>query len=237
MTLHVSSTKEAAIHVIAEQIVALAKKHIEGKGRFTWVLSGGQTPKKLYELLASPLFSDAIDWHKVFFFFGDERFVPLTDEASNYHMTATALFGPLQIPEEQVFFMDTSIEADKTAALYQQKLERFFDGKDMSFDLVLLGLGENLHVASLFPHDAVLHEQEPAMRAVKTNDKHAWRITMNAPLINNAEAIYFLVLGADKALAVKQALNGLFDTDAFPVQLIRTQQADWFLDKEAATYL
>lgn len=234
MTLNVSSTKEEAIHAIAKHILELAGQYIQEKGSFTWVLSGGQTPKKLYELLAIPPFREAIDWHKVFFFFGDERFVPLTDEDSNYNMAEKALFAPLQIPKENIFHIDPSVSIEKAALQYQQTLESFFGNNELSFDLILLGMGTNLHTASLFPHDAILQETEPAVRAVKTNDKNAYRITMNAPLLNNANAVYFLVLGDDKASAVKQALKGPIDTDAFPVQLIKTKDASWFLDKAAA---
>ncbi|KAA5532724.1 6-phosphogluconolactonase [Taibaiella lutea] len=237
MMLSISPTKKEAIHSIALHIVSLAKKNIAEKNAFTLVLSGGQTPEELYKLLAAPPFNEAVNWSKVFFFFGDERFVPPTDEESNYRMAAATLLTPLQIPPEQIFFIDTAVAINKAAELYQQKLKSFFGNSEMSFDLILLGLGENLHVASLFPHTAILHDTEPAVKAVKTDDKNAYRITMNAPLINKAKCIYFLVSGKNKASAIRQALKGPIDTDAFPVQLIKTPRVHWFIDKDAGTGL
>jgi 6-phosphogluconolactonase len=237
MILSILPTKEEAVHSIALHIVSLAKKSIAEKNAFTLVLSGGQTPKELYELLAAPPFNEAIDWSKVFFFFGDERFVALTDEESNYKMAAETLLVPLQIHPEHIFFIDTSVAINKAAELYQQRLKSFFGNGEISFDLLLLGLGENLHIASLFPHTSILRDTEPAIKAIKTDDKNAYRITMNAPLINEAKFIYFLVSGKNKASAIRQALKGSIDTDAFPVQLIKTQHVHWFIDKDAGANL
>jgi len=234
--LNILPTENEAIHSIAAHIVSLAKQNIAEKDSFTWVLSGGQTPKALYALLASPPFKKAVDWSKVFFFFGDERFVPSTDENSNYKMADTALLAPLQIPAGNIFPIDTSLAIDKAAMLYQQELESFFDGRAIVFDLILLGLGENLHVASLFPCDPLLKETYPAVSAVKTVDKNPYRITMNAPLINNAKHIYFLVSGRQKASALYQAFKHEKDINKFPVQLIRKHNTDWFVDEAAASY-
>lgn len=237
MILNILPTEAATIQSMANQIAETATKYIQEKDSFTLVLSGGQTPKRLYETLAAPPFKESINWSKVFFFFGDERFVDATDEASNYNMAARSLLYPLQIPREQIFAIDTSIAINKAAEQYQQRLESFFGTDEIVFDLVLLGVGDNLHTASLFPHTAVLKETMPGVRAVKTNDTNAYRITMNAPLINNARSVYFLVAGKDKALAVHQVFEGKTDTDAFPVQLIKTADAHWFIDEAAAAYL
>lgn len=237
MKLNILPTEAEAVQLMTNHIVETAARYIEEKDSFTLVLTGGHTPKRLYETLAAPPFKEKINWSKVFFFFGDERFVPSTDEASNYNMAAMSLLNPLQIPQEQVFAMDTSIAIDKAAEQYQRKLESFFGTDEIAFDLILLGLGANAHIASLFPDTAVLKETKPAVRAVKTNDEHAYRITMNAPLINNAKHIYFLVAGKDKAFAVHQAFEGKADANAFPVQLIDANDVHWFMDEAAAAYL
>ena len=179
--LNVFTSADEVLHHLAEYFVYLAGQAIEAKGRFSVALSGGNSPKKLYELLASNAFKERIAWDKVVFFFGDERYVPQTAPESNYLMAKTALFDPLQIASTHVFPVDTSLEPAQAAQAYATNIQAFFNGEQARFDLVLLGLGDNAHTASLFPHTPVLHEQASTVKEVFLEDQQVYRITLTAP--------------------------------------------------------
>ena len=123
---------------LADFIVSRSKMAIEKSGRFNFVLSGGSSPKKLYELLTSASYRNMIDWQHVFFFFGDERYLPLTDKDSNFLMARNTLFGPLHIAGDHIFPVDTSLKPAEAAASYELKIRHHFHG-ECAFDLVLLG--------------------------------------------------------------------------------------------------
>jgi 6-phosphogluconolactonase len=201
-------------------------------------LSGGSSPKKLYELLASAAYRKQVSWREVYFFFGDERHVPHTDAESNYLMAKTALLAPLGILPEQVFAVDTSLPPTEAAQAYTRSLLGFFGSGEPQFDLVLLGLGNDAHTASLFPHTPVLRSTTAGAEAVYLEDKKVHRITLTAPLLNQARAVAFLAYGADKALAVEQVLQGPQSPEEFPAQLIAPfSELHWFLDEAAASLL
>lgn len=237
MSLHIFPTITATTLALAEQLITLAEEAIKTTNRFSLVLSGGNTPKKLYELLASPAFRNKIDWSKVQFYFGDERYVPANDKDSNYKMAMESLLYPLQISNKQIFPIDTSLPVQEAAKAYQKSISENSSIEALQFDVVLLGLGDNVHTASLFPDTDVLSDNQPAIRAVLLPDTKQYRITMNAPLINQAKHICFYVLGIDKAMAVHQALQGKIDPSLFPAQLIHTDKSAWYLDEAAAAYL
>ena len=220
MPLHIHPTADEVLHQLAQYFVGQARQAIAARGRFSVALSGGSSPKKLYELLASPTYQPQVEWPKVYFFFGDERNVPPTHPDSNYGMAKAALLAPLGIADAQVFAVDTSLEPAEAAQAYTRTIETFFAPDAVRFDLVLLGLGDNSHTASLFPHTPVLHDPSIGAREVFVAEKQAYRITLTAPLINQAQAVAFLVYGADKAAAVQRVLTGPRDIDEFPAQLI-----------------
>ncbi len=224
---------------MAAHIVEIANEAITARGKFSISLSGGSSPKKLYELLASPAFKDQVQWEKVYFFFGDERNVPHTSSESNYLMAQKALFDPLEIDRLNVFPVDTTLEPEAAAKQYFEEIELFFEDEELSFDLILLGLGDDAHTASLFPHTPVLHDVTPAVKANFLEDKQVYRITMNAPLINESRNIAFLVYGESKAIAVKHILEDDEDIDNYPGQLIDSiaGEVQWFLDEAAAADL
>ncbi|HEX8328372.1 MAG TPA: 6-phosphogluconolactonase [Hymenobacter sp.] len=238
MLQHVYPTVEEVLRGLADFVVAQAGQAVVARGRFTLALSGGSSPKKLYELLASEAYRDRVPWPQVFFFFGDERDVPQTDPESNFLMAKKALFDPLQIPQENVFAIDTSLPAAEAAAAYTRAITAFF-GAEAHLDLVLLGLGDNSHTASLFPHTPVLQASAAGAEAVFVEEKQAYRITLTAPLINQARAVAFLVYGADKAAAVQAVVNGPRDSEEHPAQLIAPTAGEthWFLDEAAAAHL
>src|SRR5512146_121716 len=153
---------EAVAREAARRFVAHSAAAIQQKGRFAVALSGGTTPKRLYELLSDDPYRERIDWSLVHFFWGDERFVPSTNQASNYHMTEVALLNTLELNDGNVHRVRTEMKsADAAAAAYEREIVAFFQpgpGEIPQFDLVLLGLGTNGHTASLFPHTHLLHE-------------------------------------------------------------------------------
>ena len=239
MKINIYNTEDEVLNGLASYFVEIAAKSIADHGQFSVALSGGNSPKKLYELLASPLFKDKVEWNKVHFFFGDERYVPHTDPQSNYLMAKKALFEPLDLSNKQIFPIDTSLSPEDTALKYTTDIEYYFAGMDVRFDLILLGLGDNSHTASLFPHTPVLHDKTVSAKAVFLKDQQVFRITMTAPLINQANHIAFLVYGDGKAEAVHHVIEDQTDIENYPAQLVKPQAGElqWFVDVKAASQL
>jgi 6-phosphogluconolactonase len=233
--LHIAENIDILITDVAEFFVSECEKAVKTSGRFTVALSGGSSPKKLYTLLASEKFRARIEWQRIFFFFGDERFVPANDPQSNYRMAKETLFDPLHISAEHIFSVDTTVSPAESAQSYEQAIRKVF-GSDCKFDLILLGLGDNSHTASLFPHTEVLHEKNALVKEVFVAEVNQFRITFTAPLINNANVIAFLTFGSLKADAVHHILRDPFSPEEYPAQLIKpiSGTVHWFLDKEAA---
>jgi 6-phosphogluconolactonase len=238
MTFNVFENKEEAINVLARYFIQLGNDAIAEKGIFTVALSGGLTPQRLHYVLSTSPFRDELEWKRVYFFFGDERYVPCTDKDSNYRMANETLFQPLGIQPHRIFKIDTTLSPEAAARDYEQTLKKFFiNDEKVRFDLILLGMGDNAHTASLFPYSDILHDVEPAVRAVELPEEKTWRITLNAPMINNAARIAFLVIGPGKAEAVKHVISPSLEeivVDLYPAQLIRNERVAWFTDKEAA---
>jgi 6-phosphogluconolactonase len=225
------------LSALADFIVSKAAERIIYQGRFTIALSGGSSPKKLYELLASDAYRNRIQWEKVFFFFGDERYVPLYHKDSNYFMAERSLFEPLHILQDHVFAVNTALPPADAAHDYEQKIVDHFNGGPCRFDFVLLGLGDNSHTASLFPHTKVLHEQRALVKEIFVDEVNMYRITFTAPLINAGHNVVFLVYGSGKAEAVHHILEDTTNVEAYPAQLIKPVEGKlyWFLDEAAAS--
>lgn len=236
MKLNIYKDSDAAIQSIATYLVDLAKKSIAEKGRFDISLSGGSSPKKLYELLAKNFASD-IDWTKVFFFFGDERYVAHDHPDSNYLMATTAM-APLNLGEAQIFKVDTSLDPESAALDYEKCIKKHF-GEKVAFDLILLGLGDDAHTASLFPGTDILFNDENLVKDVYLKDKEVYRISMTAPLINQAKNVAFLTFGEGKANALQAILEAEKDITKYPAQLIKplNGEVQWFIDEAAASKL
>lgn len=237
--INIYTSEDEVLHSLANYFVTVANEAIERNGKFAVALSGGNSPKKLYELLSDPLYNRKILWSKVFFFFGDERYVPQTDADSNFLMVKKALFDPLQINTANIFAINTSLEPAMAAEEYANAISQFFGGTNLKFDLVLLGLGDNAHTASLFPHTAILHDKSVSVKAVFLKDQQVYRISFTAPLINQARHIAFLVYGQSKAAAVKNILEASKNIEIFPAQLIAPVNGTvgWFMDDAAASTL
>lgn len=239
MQLHIYPTPEETLHSLARYFVAAAQQAVAARDRFVVVLSGGNSPKKLYELLASPAYREQVAWEKTFYFFGDERYVPHTDPESNYLMAKTAFLDALPIPPTQVFAFDTALEPAEAARQYTQTIEQLFASEAPHFDLVLMGLGDDAHTASLFPGTPILQETAAVAKEVFVEEKQVYRLTMTAPLLNQGRIFAFLVHGKVKAAAVQHVLGEEHDVQKFPAQLIApvTGELHWFLDQEAASLL
>lgn len=225
------------IRSAADLFIDLAAKAIKARGQCNVSLSGGSSPKQLYELLEAG-YCDKIDWSAVYFFFGDERYVPFDDPQNNGLMAKKTLFDPLHIEDDHIFYMNTSLPVEAAAADYEEKLKHHFKD-DVRFDIMLLGLGDNSHTASLFPRQPVLHENTALVKGVYVDEVHQHRITLTAPVINSSANIIFLVYGEGKAAAVHHIIHEEKNIEEYPAQLIEPMNGElyWILDKAAAGLL
>ena len=226
------------IKALAETICEASKEAISARGQFNFVLSGGSSPKKLYKLLSSIAYKDKIDWNKTYFFFGDERFVPENNSQRNSLMAKQTLFEPLKISESHIFNIDTTGSPEEAALNYAETIVTHFQNKPINFDFILLGMGDDAHTASLFPNSSVLKESMATIKSVFVKEVAMYRITMTAPLINQARHIAFLVFGKNKSGAIRHVLQ---DSKSSPLQyparliLPKNGQLHWFLDTHAFT--
>jgi 6-phosphogluconolactonase len=234
--LNVFKTSEELLTSLADAIVDNANDAIQKYGRFSFVLSGGSSPKKLFALLASDAYRHLVDWPHVFFFFGDERNVPKEHNDSNFKMANESLFEPLGISADHIFRMKTELGPEKAAANYEQSIRFYFGVKPVQFDYVLLGLGDDAHTASLFPHTTVLTEQQALVKDVWVEKLDTHRITLTAPCINAAKQVAFLLFGSSKQDAVFHIHKGERNADAYPAQLIQptSGKLSWYMDEAAA---
>lgn len=226
---------KAAADLIAKHIKEVLKK----KDRFTIALSGGSTPKALHELLAKPPYVQQIPWAQVHFFWGDERYVPIDDEQSNAGMAYDTLLGHIYTPEDQIHVWRTDLEPEAAAVDYDQILHTYFDETDPTFDMVLLGMGDDGHTLSLFPGTEVVHEQIAWTKAYFLNQQAMYRLTLTAPIVNRASCIVFLVSGPKKAEPLKAILEGPYNPDQYPSQVIKPETGEliWLVDEKAAADL
>ena len=212
----------------AEYFVARSGEAVAQKGFFTVALSGGSTPKALYELLAHS-FATQVPWSKTHFFWSDERHVPPDHPDSNYRMAYQAMLSRVPVPESNIHRVHSeNPNADEAASEYEQAL--------LQLDLILLGLGPDGHTASIFPGSEVLHETKRLVAAPWVDKFNAYRITMTLPLLNRGAAALFLVSGAEKAGIVKEVLEG---PKKYPAQYVQPMDGQllWMLDKDAAADL
>ncbi len=229
----------------AEEFVTLAEEAARERGRFTVALSGGSTPQHLYRLLTDneKPFRAQVPWQKCHFFFGDERHVAPDHPDSNYRMAREAMFSRVSIPAENVHRIKTeNPDARKAAEDYEQELRAFFHparGQLPRFDLVFLGMGPDGHTASLFPGTDALREQTRLVAAPRIEKLSTYRVTLTPLVLNNASCTMFLVAGADKAESLRAVLQGSYQPDLYPAQLVRPTVGKvlWLVDKAAASLM
>lgn len=229
---------EVAEHC-AEHFVTAAKAAIDARGRFSVAFAGGATPRLLYEHLAER-YQNEIEWEKVFAFWGDERCVPLDHPDSNYRMVRETLLDHVVIPTFHIFPMMTSDDPQRSAVNYEGTLREFFgDAPSTTFDLLLLGMGDDGHTASLFPHTSALQAQQEWVVAHFVDKAKGWRLTLTAPFLNLARQTLVLVTGKTKAERLKEVLSGEYDPNRLPIQRIIPIQGDitWAVDRAAGSAL
>jgi 6-phosphogluconolactonase len=226
------SMSQAAASLLVEQ----ANQAVAARGRFDVALSGGSTPRRTYELLAAQPFRDQAPWHRMHIFWGDERCVPLDDPRSNARMAKEAWLDHVPIPATQIHCIDCAQSPAEGARRYEAHLRQFFSGRPPRLDLVLLGLGDNGHTASLFPGTPVLRETERWVAEVYVAEQDMYRVTLTAPFINQAALVVFLVAGEAKAGVLREILYGPRDAERLPAQLIAPQAGEllWLTDLKAA---
>ncbi|MBM4254387.1 MAG: 6-phosphogluconolactonase [Deltaproteobacteria bacterium] len=241
--LHIYQDTQELYSEAAALFTRLANEAIASQGRFTVAFSGGSTPKSVYTLLAhgNPRMQP-IAWPYVHVFWGDERCVPPTHQDSNYHMANEALLAHVPIPPENIHRIQAELEPLEAAYNYERKLREVFslpsDGTPC-FDLALLGMGPDGHTASLFPGTSGLQEKTRLAVAHYVEKLSSWRVTLTAKVFNAAAHVAFLVAGADKALTLKEVLEGPFQPDRLPSQLIQPapESLQWLVEATAASGL
>ena len=235
---------EAVAQFAAREFVRRARAAIDACGAFKVALAGGATPRRAYELLAEPSLAQQVDWEATHIFFGDERPVPPDHADSNYRTALEALLGKVKIPEAQIHRMEGErSDLDTAATEYETTLSESFDLTVESglprLDLVMLGMGEDGHTASLFPGTRALSETRAWVVANDVPQMETRRITMTFPVLNAARCVVFLVTGEEKAETLHAVLEGTHDPERLPAQLIAPGDGDllWLVDRAAAARL
>lgn len=236
--VEILSDADALVQRAAEHIVKAAKAAIQTKGRFDWALSGGSTPRTIYELLATPVYAGQIEWSHAHVFWGDERCVPPNHAESNYRMAWEALLSRVAIPLENTHRMHGELPPEEAARDYVELLEIEFGKTFPRFDLVLLGLGTDGHTASLFPGSTALGVEGKSVAANYLADSDTWRLTLTFPVINASRQVIFLVSGVSKAGIVSRVLDK-DNAELLPAARVKPTNGDllWLLDKAAAAHL
>lgn len=242
-TVEIFETVEELSRAAADRFIQLGKAAIQSSSRFAVTLAGGSTPRSLYSFLATDEYRSRIDWKKVHFFWGDERSVPPIHVDSNFRMARETLLSKVSPPLENIH----RILAEKTVAseagkAYREELQSFFQLREDEwprFDLVLLGMGSDGHTASLFPNTPVVHESRLLVAVPWVDKLKSYRITLTPPVFNHAAHILFFVAGGDKAATLHEVLEGQFQPDRYPSQIIRPVDGTltWMVDRAAAAQL
>jgi len=252
MHLHIFENINELSKRVADWMIEHINNTLQQQDRFTLVLSGGSTPKKLHELLSSDDYKNEIDWSKLHIFWGDERFVPFNDDRSNSKMCFDTLLNNVPVPKEQIHKMQTeNITPEDSAKAYEEVLKKYFpeaaspqlqttNYKLQTFDLVLLGMGDDGHTLSLFPGKTeVIHETKKLCTSLWLESQNMYRVTLTHPIVNYSAAVAFLVTGSGKAKALHEVLKGNYNPDVYPSQIVKPTNGElhWFVDEAAASLL
>ena len=241
--LRIASNPESLFRLAADELVRIVDEAAAARGVCNVALSGGSTPKALYELLASPSFRERMPWVRTHLFWGDERLVPPDDAQSNYRMASEVLLRYAPIPAANVHRIHGEApDAAGAAAHYENVLRHTLwpaDGRPPRFDLILLGMGEDGHTASLFPGNAALSERSRWVVAPWVEKLHAHRVTLTFAVLNEAANILFVVSGRSKAETLERVFTGNESADLLPCRGVepRDGRLTWFVDRAAASRL
>jgi 6-phosphogluconolactonase len=243
VTYYVLGSADELARAMAEQILEVAQAAAATRGVARIAVSGGSTPKRTFELLASEEQFSLFPWDKVDLFWVDERCVPPDHADSNYRMTREALLEKVALPSDRVFRIEGELEPEQAAARYESAIRNRFrlEGAELpTFDLIALGMGTDGHTASLFPHTEALHELgRIAVANHVPQQKESWRVTLTSPVINQGRKVIFLIGGSDKAHVLSEVLSAKYDPETWPSQLVRPRggQLLLLLDRNAAAEL
>jgi len=242
--LHIYSTTQELGEAAAAYVSRVSAQAITERGYFTVALSGGSLPKLLCSpLVAEPLRSQ-IDWSGWHVFWADERCVPLTHPDSNYRLANEYLFEHVDIPQEQIYPIDPALSCAQAADAYQDALQQLFQPASNQyprFDLILLGMGEDGHTASLFPNHPLLDETDRWVAPIFDSPKPPpERITLTLPVINHARHVAFITAGTSKAEVLSQIMASTIPAKKLPAQMVEPVnegELNWFVDSAAAAKL
>lgn len=236
--IYIFDQPEALYEQCARRILQLAREVLDTQDRFHLALAGGSTPRELYRLLSSMSEAAEHEWQRMEFYFGDERNVPPDHPDSNYRMARETLFAPLGIADSAVHRIHGELEPSAAVEHYRKALEKLPQHNRLPrFDLVLLGMGADGHIASLFPGSALLQEQEQPFGANYVEKLDSWRLSLTLPAINNAHHLLLLISGDKKADVIRHVLHGGSGAMPLPVELLERKHLEWFLDREAGHLL
>lgn len=240
--IRVLTTPQELFAAAAEEVVRATNQAVAERGRFAIALSGGSTPKSLYNLLATNA-RTSLPWDRMFFFWGDERHVPPKDPESNYRMVEEAMLSKVPVPAGNVFRIAAeNPDAAAAAEAYEQTLRKFFQlkaGEFPRFDLILLGMGPDGHTASMFPGTAGLQERSRLVIANWVDKLKTRRLSFTLPVLNAARSVVFMVSGTDKATVLRSVLEEDVPGEQYPAKLVQPKDGKltWFLDRAAASAL
>ncbi|MEO6636883.1 MAG: 6-phosphogluconolactonase [Ginsengibacter sp.] len=239
MNLEIFKSKEELAEGLASWLCDYVQATLQKQEYFTLVLSGGETPKMLFKKLASEKFIEKINWKRLHVFWGDERAVPFTDERNNAKMAFDYLLNAVNIPPAQVHKMRVDIEPLFAAKEYEKILHTYFNNTKQSFDLVLLGTGDDGHTLSVFPNSPLIDKHDKWVESVYNEKQKMYRITLTPDIVNKASHIAFMVSGANKSKVLHHIIQGAYEPNTLPAQLIKPANGElyWFLDEEAAKEL
>lgn len=222
----------------ARRILQLAREVLDTQDHFHLALAGGSTPRELYRLLSSTFHASMPEWQRIEFYFGDERSVGPDHPDSNYRMARETLFTPLGIPDKAVHRIHGELDPQAAVEHYLKALDKVPQSNRLPrFDLVLLGMGADGHIASLFPGSKLLQEQHRPFGANYVEKLDSWRLSLTLPAINNARHLLLLVCGGKKADVVRHIMHGESGAIPLPVELLDREHLEWFLDREAGHLL
>jgi 6-phosphogluconolactonase len=235
---------DALSQAAAEHFLATTQAAVCARGVARVAISGGNTPRPVLELLANPAekFLSAMPWPQMELYWVDERMVPPSDKESNYRMTREAMLESVPLPSHHIFRIEGELDPEEAAARYESAIRnhlRLEGAQGPRFDVLALGMGDDGHTASLFPHTDAINEMIRIAVANHVPQKDTWRVTLTWPVINEADDVFFLIAGRDKAQPLHDVLLGKYDPETLPSQLIRPSNGKLLLllDKEAAALL
>ncbi len=232
---------DALCHEAAKHFLHLALQCVDQKGEFNVALAGGTTPKKFYQLLIQPPFLNSIPWGKMRIFFGDERAVPPDHPDSNYGMTNRVLLKHISIDPLRIHRFQSELEPEQAAKAYHTCLKSFLPVNNSGlpvFDLILLGLGDDGHVASLFPGTDIVDVTDKCAAHVWVEAKESYRLSITLPVINSADNVWLMVTGKNKKDIVDRIFNYPSITEPLPVERVKPRNGvTWYLDQAAANWI